>query len=254
MDGLPSIKSIMICIRTAKGMKKLKNLVLTSNFSQSLVHHVIGSKLFKAIYVMEDYRLCMMNIISNEQQEWASKEKIIQTMICEELSLLVICSDHKVMVYQLDEVGKVQDLVCTIPLEYEFAVGCLECRELSIVTYEKRISGVACSESDEDDDMNVYLSKFRLENKGYDTIQDGNILAELSQGDYRFEFVTGNKVIACFSEQKPLVLLSVNTGEVLLKQSMIGKVLKVHPKEGAIFISSESTIQKLNVDAYIPSE
>jgi len=253
IEGLPTIRNVAIFTISSKKFRKVKNVSLPSHFSTSLIRHILSCKLYKAIYIIEDFKLCMANIVSNVRQEWTSQDKILQGFICREMKALIICSSNKIFVYSLDSLGRVKTVLYRIPFELEFGIACLENRELTLITYERRAHEIVYAESDEENDLNIYLSRFRLDIKDFETCQKDFLLAEVPDTEYKFEFVSGNKALACISDQKPVIILSVSTGELLFKHSIIGNILKIHPKEEAIFISNESSLLRLNLENYIPS-
>jgi len=255
-EASPMVKNISVyTTMSSKRFQKVKNVVLNSPCSFSLIQKILSCERHKTIYIMEDYRICVASVVSsNIQQEWTSQDKILQGFICEKTRSLFTClSNSKISVYSLDSAGQINSLKYQIAFESEFGIAYLENRELTLITCERRAYEIGYAESDEENDLNIYVSRFRLDLDDYEACQRDFLLAEIPDCEYKFEFIKGNKALVCLSDQKPVLILSVSTGEVLFKHFIIGNVVKVDPKEEAIFISNESSLQRLNLDTYIPN-
>jgi len=234
---------LMIYMLTGKGIKKLKNVVLDMEYTFTNVLRILGSKLFKTIYVMEDYWVGAVEMNSTERSEWTSEEEIRQAHIHEDLRLFVVCTPSKIMMHKLDERGRIEDDECySIPLKFQFAKSYQTKDELIVVSLE---------EQEASDIKILYISKYALKDEEFEVIQEEELLCIIPFTEYDFEFLPNYKFLVCMSDHEPLIIISMDTGVIVYKTQIVGKFFKVNPQENSLFISSYVALQKYKLETEV---
>jgi len=233
------VDNITLYTISGKGLKKMKNLDLDMEYSFTTIERIIGSKKLKTIYLMEDYWVGIVPLYSSKRNDWASEEEIINAFVHDELQRMLICTLNKVIVYKLDDEGNIsEEELYSIPLENEFVTSDLEGDLLTVVTItEKEEEEISC----------VFVSKFQVLENEWKCIQEEKYLVTLPFTEYDFQLLDGNKVLVCMSDHEPLMMLSVETGEMFYKKNVIGKFLQLDTKEGIVYLSSYTGLKKFSI-------
>jgi len=235
------VDNLMIYMMTSKGLKKIKNVVLDMEYTFTNVLRILGSKLFKTIYVMEDYWVGAVEMNSSERSEWTSEEEILQAFLYEDLRLLAVCANSKIMMQKLDERGKIEDReeCYSIPLKFRFAKAYQDKNDLVVISLEEL----------EDKDRNIlYISKYTLEDEEFKVVQEETELGIIPFTEYDFEFLPNNRFLICMSDHEPLTIISLETGETVYNAQIVGKFFKLNPKDKSLFVSNYAALQKFQLE------
>ena len=140
----------------------------------------------------------------------------------------------------LNENGNIEeDPVYTVSINHNFGVAYIKDDEITVVTYE---------EKEEEEVSKLYTSTYRLKSDTYENVGENRLLTMLPMTQYDYELIEGNKAVVCISDHEPLTVVSVETGEILYQSQIVGKVLKVDPREKSIFVSTYIALQKFPMD------
>jgi len=236
---LDYVDNITLYNISGTGVKKMKNLALDMEYSFTKVQRIIGSKKLRTIYVMEDFWVGIVSIYSDKRNDWTSEDEILKAFIHEESQTMLICSDNMIKGFKLDDEGGIEEEEFTsISLKNTFVTADLQGDLLTVVTIdEKEAEEISC----------IFVAKYKLIENEWKCEQEEKYLVTIPFTEYDFQLLEGNKILVIMSDHDPLMMISMETGEMLYKKNVIGKFLQFDSKEESLYLSSFSGLKKLSV-------